>query len=169
MGGGVHRHITINAAMGEKSNVVAQNKLLNQTKTKKVQASNLSQNNLKQHTRLSWWSWTFHKKTFRCREVNQRADLIVCCCLKPYLSGSASVMSIRGREAIGRLVGLVAATSGSSSGDRGLLRSFSFSPCRHDSGGSCKLPENRRWTLHSSTPRVLPMQACSTGGSSASC
>lgn len=80
---------------------------------------------------------------------------------KPYLSGSACVMSMRGREMMGRLVGLVWVT-GSSSGVRDLTRSLSFSACRHDNGGNCRLPENRLWTLHNSTPRVLPADTCPT-------
>lgn len=72
-----------------------------------------------------------------------------------YLSGSAFVMSMRGRVTMGRLVGLLWLT-GSSSGVSDLTLSLSFSACRHDSGGSCRLPENRLWTMHSSTPRVVP-------------
>lgn len=86
------------------------------------------------------------------------------CLSQPHLSGSACVMSMRGREAMGRLVGLVWVT-GSSSGVSGLPLSLSFSACRHDNGGSCRLPENRLWTLHTSTPRVLPAENCPTGGS----
>lgn len=72
-----------------------------------------------------------------------------------HLSGSAFVMSMRGRVTMGKLVGLAWAT-GSSSGVSDLTLSLSFSACRHDSGGSCRLPENLLWTIHSSTPRVLP-------------
>lgn len=83
---------------------------------------------------------------------------------RPYLSESACVMSMRGRETMGRLVGLVRVT-GSSSGVRDLTLSLSFSACRHDNGGSCRLPENRLWTLHNSTPRVLPVETCPKEGS----
>lgn len=72
-----------------------------------------------------------------------------------YLSGSAFVMSMRGSVTMGKLVGLAWAT-GSSSGVSDLTLSLSFSACRHDNGGSCRLPENLLWTIHSSTPRVLP-------------
>ena len=83
---------------------------------------------------------------------------------EPHLSGSACVMSMRGRETMGRLVGLLRVT-GSSSGVRGRALSLSFSACRHDNGGNCRLPEKRRCTLHTSTPRVLPAENCPTGGS----
>lgn len=76
-----------------------------------------------------------------------------------HLSGSALVMSMRGRVTMGKLVGLAWAT-GSSSGVSDLTLSLSlsrsFSACRHDNGGSCRLPENLLWTMHSSIPRVLP-------------
>lgn len=83
------------------------------------------------------------------------------CFSETHLSGSACVMLMRGREEIGKLVGLVRVT-GSSSGVSGLPLSLSFSACRHDNGGSCRLPENRLWTLHTSTPRVLPVGNCPT-------
>lgn len=83
---------------------------------------------------------------------------------KPHLSGSACVMLMRGREVIGKLVGLVRVTV-FSSGVSGLPLSLSFSACRHDNGGSCRLPEKRLWTLHTSTPSVLPVGNCSTESS----
>lgn len=81
-----------------------------------------------------------------------------------HLSGSACVMSMRGREPMGRLVGLVR-LMGSSSGVSGLPRSLSFSACRQDSGGNCRLPEKRRCTLQTSTLRVLPVECCPMGDS----
>lgn len=96
----------------------------------------------------------------RCRLIKRLSVSV--CLSQPHLSGSACVMSMRGREAMGRLVGLLWVT-GSSSGVSGLP--LSFSACRHDNGGSCRLPENRLWTLNTSTPRVLPAENCPTGGS----
>lgn len=81
-----------------------------------------------------------------------------------HLLGSACVMSMRGREVMGRLVGLVWVTA-HSSGDSRLPLSLSISACRHDNGGSCRLPENRLWTLNTSTPRSLHVGNCPTGGS----
>lgn len=98
----------------------------------------------------------------RCRLIKRLSVSV--CLSQPHLSGSACVMSMRGREAMGRLVGLLWVT-GSSSGVSGLPLSLSFSACRHDNGGSCRLPENRLWTLNTSTPRVLPAENCPTGGS----
>lgn len=86
------------------------------------------------------------------------------CFAEPHLSGSACVMSMRGRVEMGRLEGLVQGT-GSSSGVSDLTLSLSLSTCRHDNGGSCRLPENRLWTLHTSTPSVLPLENCPTEGS----
>lgn len=90
--------------------------------------------------------------------------VMVLCCSEPYLSASACVMSMRGSETMGRLVGLVRVTR-SSSGVSDLTLSLSFSICRHDNGGSCRLPENLLWTLHNSTPRVLPVETCPTEAS----
>lgn len=117
----------------------------------------------KAQTQRSTWKKNLPKRAqHRCRLIKR---LITSMCLsQPHLSGSACVMSMRGREAMGRLVGLVW-VPGSSSGVSGLPLSLSFSACRHDNGGSCRLPENRLWTLHTSTPRVLPAENCPTGGS----
>lgn len=60
-------------------------------------------------------------------------------------SGSTGVMSIRGGAPKGKDVGLAMT---SSSGVRDL------SPWRHDSGGSCRLPEKRRLPRRKSTPSV---------------
>lgn len=65
--------------------------------------------------------------------------------LSTHHSGSTGVMSIRGGAPKGKDVGLAMT---SSSGVRGL------SPWRHDSGGSCRLPEKRRWPRRKSTPSV---------------
>lgn len=59
-------------------------------------------------------------------------------------SGSTGVMSIRGGAPKGKDVGLAMTSSG--------VRDLS--PWRHDSGGSCRLPEKRRLPRRRSTPSV---------------
>ena len=60
-------------------------------------------------------------------------------------SGSTGVMSIRGGAPKGKDVGL---------GMTSLSGVRDLSPWRHDSGGSCRLPEKRRLPRRKSTPRV---------------
>lgn len=68
-----------------------------------------------------------------------------CGFISTHHSGSTGVMSIRGGAPKGKDVGLAMT---SSSGVRDL------SPWRHDSGGSCRLPEKRRLPRRRSTPSV---------------
>lgn len=65
--------------------------------------------------------------------------------LSTHHSGSTGVMSIRGGAPKGKDVGLAIT---SLSGVRDL------SPCRHDNGGSCRLPEKRLRPRRKSTPSV---------------